>query len=291
MVHRLPLWYESSITLAAMAKRVHLIMIMAERRHAMCVRNETPQSRTDVPVPVLHMVGRFVTFSRLHLFFEVRQHHQIIERPFEWMLLPFRLPSVPFDFHEQRCKVKLSHLMLRRLGRIDFKMFNSTDKLIHGFQSEFREDLPDVFSNEMHEVDDMLRLSCKQLPDITILPRDADRTCVHVAHAHHDAAKDDERCCGECEFLRTERTCHRNIAAGHKLAVRFERHTGPQSVQLQCLMRCGEAELPRQTGVLYTRNRRGPRTAVESTHDNRVVIRLRYPCSDRTDAILCHQLH
>src|SRR5699024_1571837 len=172
MVQCESLVYEGAVTLAAVSERVHLIMIMTERIHAVRIGDEASQSRTDVPVPVPHMIGRIVAFSRFHLFFEIRQHCQISERRFERMLLPLRLPSVPFDLHEQRCEIKLTHLVLRGLGRIDLKMFNSTDKFIHGFQAEFREDLPDVFSNEVHEVDDMLRLSGTQLSEVTILRGD-----------------------------------------------------------------------------------------------------------------------
>src|SRR5699024_2798292 len=233
MVQREPLRYEGAVALAAMSERIDFVMIVPEPPHAMRIGDEASQSRTDVSVPILHMIGRFVPFSRFHLFFEIRQHRQFIERPFERMRLPLCLPSVPFDLHEQRSEIKLIHLMLGSFCRVDLKMFNSTNKLIHGSKPEFCEDLPDVFSNEVHEIDDMLRLPGKQLPEVAILRRDADRTCILVAHTHHDAAEDDERCCGECEFFRTEGTRNRDIAPGHQLAVRFERHTGSQSVQLQ----------------------------------------------------------
>ncbi len=44
-----------------------------------------------------------------------------------------------------------------------------------------------------HEVDDMFRVARKLLAQFRVLGGDANRTGVHVANPHHDAAQGNER--------------------------------------------------------------------------------------------------
>ena len=92
----------------------------------------------------------------------------------------------------------------------------------------------------------MLRIAHEFLAQLRILRRDADRTSIQMADAHHDAAEHDERSRREAEFFRAEQSSDRDVAAGHQLAVRLDDDAVAQVVEHQRLMRLGQAELPRQ---------------------------------------------
>ena len=67
-----------------------------------------------------------------------------------------------------------------------------------------------------------------------------------MAHAHHHAARDNERCCCETELLGPKQRCDNHIAPCHQLAVRLHDDPAAQVIEHQCLMRLRQTELPRQ---------------------------------------------
>ena len=73
---------------------------------------------------------------------------------------------------------------------------------------------------------------------------------LRVADAHHDAARGHQRRGREAELLGAEQRGDDDVAAGLQLAVRFDGDAAAQVVQHQRLMRLGQAQLPRQAGVL-----------------------------------------
>jgi len=57
------------------------------------------------------------------------------------------------------------------------------------------------------------------LAELGILSRDADRTCVEVADAHHHAPGDDQRSGRKAELLRSEQRRHDHVPSRFHLAV------------------------------------------------------------------------
>ncbi len=96
----------------------------------------------------------------------------------------------------------------------------------------------------------MLRFAAKLLAQLRILRRDADRTGVEVTLAHHDAAHGDQRRGAETDLLGAEQRGDDHVAAGLHLTVRLQDDTASKVVHDERLVRLGDAELPRQAGVL-----------------------------------------
>ena len=110
--------------------------------------------------------------------------------------------------------------------------------------------MPQLFGDHEQVVDDVLRLAGELLAQLRILRRDADRAGVQVTLAHHDAAERDQRRGGEAEFFGAEERGDGDVAAGLELTVGLQHHAAAQVVHHQRLVRFGDAELPRQAGVL-----------------------------------------
>ena len=91
-----------------------------------------------------------------------------------------------------------------------------------------------------------------------ILRGDAHRAGVQVALAHHDAAHGDQRRGGEAELLGAQQRGDGDVAAGLQLAVGLHADAAAQIVHHQHLLRFGEAQLPRNAGVLDRSERRAP---------------------------------
>ena len=69
---------------------------------------------------------------------------------------------------------------------------------------ELRHQLAHFLGDEAEEVLDVLRLARELLAQLRILRRDADRTGVEMADAHHHAAQHDQRRRRESELLGAE---------------------------------------------------------------------------------------
>ena len=110
-------------------------------------------------------------------------------------------------------------------------------------------------------VDDVLRLAAEHLPQVRVLRRDADRARVEVALPHHDAAERDQRRRAEAELFGAEQRGDHDVAAGLQTAIGLQHDTAPQVVRHERLVRLGDAEFPRQAGVLDARQRRGAGSA------------------------------
>ena len=87
------------------------------------------------------------------------------------------------------------------------------------------------------------------------------------------------------------RARHGDVAARLELAVGLQDDTPAQPVLDEDLLGLGDTELPRQPGVLYGGERRGPRPAVVARDGYVVGLRLRDPGSDRPDPDLGDELH
>ena len=113
-----------------------------------------------------------------------------------------------------------------------------------------RHQLAHFLGDEEEIIDDMFRLAKEPLAQNRILCRNADRTCVQMTLAHHDAAGGDQRRRREAELIRAEQRADDHVAAGAQPAVNLHRDARAQIVQHERLMRLGQAEFPRQTGML-----------------------------------------
>ena len=139
---------------------------------------------------------------------------------------------------------------------------------------ELGEDFADFLGEELEEVDHEFGLAVEPGPQLRVLRRDAHRAGVQVADAHHDAAGDHQRGGGETELLAAEQRGDDDVAAGLELAVHLHHHAVAQAVEHQGLLGLGEAELPRDTGVLERVQRRGAGTAVVPGNQHDVGLRL-----------------
>ncbi len=124
-----------------------------------------------------------------------------------------------------------------------------------------------------------------------LLGGDADGTCIEVADPHHDAARDHQRRRGEAEFLRTEQRADDHVAAGLELPVHLHHDAVAQPVGQQGLLRLGQADLPRDAGVLERGEGRCPRSAIVSRNQHDIGMGLGHPGGHRADPDLGHQLH
>ena len=95
---------------------------------------------------------------------------------------------------------------------------------------------------------------------------------------------DDQRRGGKTEFLRAQQRGDDHIAAGFQLAVGFHRDAAAQIIQDKRLMRFGQAQFPRNAGVLDAGLRRSARAAVVAADQNHVGVGLGHARGDRAHA-------
>ncbi len=165
------------------------------------------------------------------------------------------------------------------------------DHLVEGVIAELGHHLAHLFGDEEEVVDDVLGLADEALAQHRVLRRDADRTGVEVAHAHHDATGRDQRRGGEAEFVRAEHRADHDIAARAQAAVDLHGDAAAQPVGHQRLVRLGKADFPRATGVLERGEGRRARAALETRNGHMVGARLRDAGRNRADADLGDELH
>ena len=148
------------------------------------------------------------------------------------------------------------------------------DRLLDAAETQLGEDFADFLGEEFEEVHHELGLAVEAGAQLGVLGRDAHRAGVQVADAHHDAAGDHQRGGGETELLAAEQRGDHDVAAGLELAVHLHHHAVAQAVEHERLLGLGEAELPRDTGVLERVQRRGAGTAVVPGNQHDVGLRL-----------------
>ena len=124
-----------------------------------------------------------------------------------------------------------------------------------------------------------------------ILRGDADGARVEMALAHHDAAERDQRRGGEAEFFGAEDRGDHHVAARLEAAVGLQHDAAAQVVQHERLVRFGDAELPRQAGVLDARERRSAGAAGVAGNEDVIGKTLGHAGRDRADADFGHELH
>src|ERR1035438_3131129 len=100
-----------------------------------------------------------------------------------------------------------------------FRSVDAPDHIVHAAESQFGHVLANLFRKKEKEVDDVLGLALKALPQHGILSGDADGAGIEMAFAHHDASQRDQGSGGKSEFLGAEERGDDYVAAGLKLAI------------------------------------------------------------------------
>src|SRR6478609_669716 len=165
-----------------------------------------------------------------------------------------------------------------------------SDCLIQRAEPERREDLPYLFCNVLEESDDEFRLAGEATSQLRVLGRDANRTGVEMANPHHDAPRHDERGGREAVLFSTQQRGDDDIATGLHRAVDLDRDAVPKPVEQQGLLGLGQAEFPRQTGVLQRGQRRGTGAAVMTRNEHDVRVCFRHARRDSPDTRLSDEL-
>ena len=106
------------------------------------------------------------------------------------------------------------------------------------------------FGDEEEKIDDVLGRALELRPQRRILRRDAHRTGIEMALAHHDAAHRHQRRGGEAELFGAQQRGDHHIAAGLQFAIGLHADAAAQIVHHQHLLRFRQAEFPRNAGVL-----------------------------------------
>ena len=174
--------------------------------------------------------------------------------------------------------------------RIHLEGVHPADHVVDGAETELRHDEPQFLGDHEEVVDDMLRGARELAAEIRVLGRDAHRTGVQVALAHHDAAHGHQRRGGEAELLGPQERGDGDVPSGLQLAVGLQRDARAQVVHHQGLMGLGDAQLPRHAGVLDGRQRRRPGAAGIAGDHQVIRSRLDDAGRNRADADLGAQL-
>ena len=72
-------------------------------------------------------------------------------------------------------------------GATGVQQLTMSDHLLHGSKTKLRHQFANLLSDEFKKVHDEFGLATETLSEHRILCRDADRTGVEMADAHHDA--------------------------------------------------------------------------------------------------------
>ena len=174
-------------------------------------------------------------------------------------------------------------------GGVDF--FHSPHHLIECAEAKFGHVLAHLLGEKEEEVDYMLGLALETRAQNRILCRDAHRTGVQVAFAHHDAAHGDQRHGGEAELFGAQQRGNHHVAARLQLAVGLHFDAAAQIVQQQHLLGFGQAQFPRQSGVLDGAQGRSAGASAVAGDEHHVGMRLADAGGHRAHAHLGDQFH
>ncbi len=176
-------------------------------------------------------------------------------------------------------------------GAPDFQTIDLPDHLVDHAEAELRHVLAHFLGDKPEEVLDELRLAVELLAQFGILRGDADRARVQVAHAHHDAARDDERRRGETKFLCAHQRADDDVAAGLHLAVDLDNDAIAQAIEPEDLLRFRQSQLPGHAAVFDGCQRRSTRPAVVSGNQHDVRMRFGHAGRHCPDAGNGDELH
>src|SRR5262245_16779786 len=107
----------------------------------------------------------------------------------------------------------------------------AADQLVQLPRAEPGHQLAYLLRDEEEIVDDVLRPAFELLAQHRILGRDADRTGVQVALAHHDAALDNERRGSEAELINAEHRADHDVTTGLHLTIDLHRDPAAKPIE------------------------------------------------------------
>ncbi len=137
----------------------------------------------------------------------------------------------------------------------------------------------------------MLRLAGKAFSQVFVLRGDADRASPEMALPHQQAAERHQRGSAEAESLGPQQSADHHVAAGSHLAVDLNDDPIAQAVEHQRLLRLGQTELPRRSGMFDRAKRAGAGSAVVAADEHLVGVALGHARRHGADADFGDQLH
>ena len=185
---------------------------------------------------------------------ELLHQHLHVQRVFQMEVVAVLLDKVDVTVCNGGVVQDAVQIQLRcaaaRSSGLDPQQVGAAYQLVHGAHAQLCHVLPQFLCHKGEVVDDVLRLAAEVLAQLGILGADAHGAGVQIAHTHHHAALGHQQGGAKAELLCAQHTADSHIPAGQQLGVALNAHAGAQTVQDQGLMGLGDAQLPRQTGVL-----------------------------------------
>ena len=167
---------------------------------------------------------------------------------------------------------------------------HATDHVVHAAEAQLRHPFPGLLGHQEQVVDDVLGRTGELLAQHRVLGRDPHRTGVEMTLAHHDAAQGDQRTRGEAHLLGPEQRGDHHVPPGLQSTVGLQNDAAAQVVHHQGLMRFGNAQFPRQAGMLDAGERRSARAAGIAGDQDMIGVRLGHARGNGAHTHLRHQL-
>ena len=168
---------------------------------------------------------------------------------------------------------------------------HAPDHLLHRAEAEHGHVFAHFIGDEAEEILHELGLPVEFLPKFRVLGGDADGAGVQMAHAHHNAAHDDERRGGKPEFIRTQKSAHDDVAPCLHLPVHLDGHPVAQPVEHEDLLGFRKPQFPGGARVEDARDGRRAGSAVVARDEDRIGMGLGDSRRHGADAHLGDELH
>ena len=130
------------------------------------------------------------------------------------------------------------------------ELHSTSNELIHCLYAKLCHILTKLFSDETHEVLNILRLSCKALTKLRVLCSNSCRTCIQVTYSHHYAAHCYKRSCRKTEFLGSKTRCYCHITATHQLTVCLNSYFISKTIHKKSLVCLCKSKLPWKSRIV-----------------------------------------
>ncbi len=260
---------------------------------AVAYRHLPRQHRTDGAVDVADLMLDAHRFAA----FQCRSgggDELIVQRAIQVVILLFAI----MDRH-----AGLRHHLVQHARQVDalrlpvvdgvacIQLVHATDHLAEAAEAKLRHQFAHFLGDVEEEVDDAFRCTGEARAQHRVLRGDTDRTRIQVALAHHDAAGGNQRRGGEAELVGAKQGPDHHVAAGAQSAIHLHRDAPTQAVQYQRLLRLGQTDFPRRSGMRQRGQRRGASAAFETGDRHVIGARLRYAGGNRANSHFRHQLH
>ena len=285
--------YKGAEALAGRAVEMQLDGVMRQAGAAVTTRDLIAENGADGAIDVAYRHRRF---DRLAVFQRVlAQGHDggAVERLVEAMVLVAHVA----DGHPRRRHRLVKNLReIETLGlpvierRFNVEQIDAANQLIDGAHTELGHVFAHFFGDVAKEILDEFRFAVEFRAQALVLGRDADRTGVEMADAHHHAAQDHQGCGREAVFLGAEHGGDDAVAAGLELSVDLHDDAVAQLIGNQHLLGFRQAEFPRHAGVFERSHRRSAGTTVIARDQHHIGMGFGDTGRDRADADFGDQL-